>query len=228
MSTSLPTSNFRALRAWRRGDHLHQIRDEIANALTHGLGAAAALAGGAVLITLAAIHGDGWQLAGAIVFGITLLLLYTASTLYHAIQHPIAKGRLKVFDHCAIYLLIAGTYTPFTLIGLRGPWGWGLFAAIWTIALAGVVFKLFHTGRFPRLSTALYVAMGWLVVVAIKPMLASIDVWTLGWLLAGGVFYTLGTYFYHRESIPYAHAIWHLFVIAGSVCHFVAVAAQVV
>ena len=224
----MPTSNFRALRAWRRGDHLHQVRDEIANALTHGLGAAAALAGGAVLITLAAIHGDGWQLAGAIVFGITLLLLYTASTLYHAIQHPIAKGRLKVFDHCAIYLLIAGTYTPFTLIGLRGPWGWGLFAAIWTIALAGVVFKLFHTGRFPRLSTALYVAMGWLVVVAIKPMLASIDVWTLGWLLAGGVFYTLGTYFYHRESIPYAHAIWHLFVIAGSVCHFVAVAAQVV
>ena len=204
------------------------IRAEIASALTHGLGATAALAGGAVLITLAAIHGDGWQLAGAIVFGITLLLLYTASTLYHAIQHPIAKGRLKVFDHCAIYLLIAGTYTPFTLIGLRGPWGWGLFAAIWTIALAGVVFKLFHTGRFPRLSTALYVAMGWLVVVAIKPMLASIDAWTLGWLLAGGVFYTLGTYFYHRESIPYAHAIWHLFVIAGSVCHFVAVAAQVV
>ncbi|HRF83759.1 MAG: hemolysin III family protein [Xanthomonadales bacterium] len=224
---STPTPNFRALRAWRRGDHLAEIRDEIANALTHGVGAAAALAGGAVLITLAAIGGDGWQLAGAIVFGITLLLLYTASTLYHAIQHPIAKGRLKVFDHCAIYLLIAGTYTPFTLVGLRGPWGWGLFAAIWTLALAGVVFKLFYTGRYPRLSTAIYVAMGWLVVVAMKPMLASIDAWTLGWLLAGGVFYTLGTYFYHRESIPYAHAIWHLFVIAGSVCHFVAVAAQV-
>ena len=204
------------------------IRAEIASALTHGLGAVAALAGGAVLITLAAIHGDGWQLGASIVFGISLLLLYVASTLYHSIQHPVAKGRLKVFDHCAIYVLIAGTYTPFTLIGLRGPWGWGLFAAIWTIALAGVVFKLFHTGRFPRLSTALYVAMGWLVVVAIKPMLASIDAWTLGWLLAGGVFYTLGTYFYHRESIPYAHAIWHLFVIAGSVCHFVAVAAQVV
>lgn len=225
---STHTSNFRALRAWRRGDHLRDIRDEIANALTHGVGAAAALAGGAVLITLAAIHGDGWQLAGAIVFGVTLLLLYTASTLYHAIQHPIAKGRLKVFDHCAIYLLIAGTYTPFTLVGLRGPWGWSMFAAIWTLALAGVVFKLFHTGRFPRLSTAIYVAMGWLVMVAIKPMLASIDAWTLGWLLAGGVFYTLGTYFYHRESIPYSHAIWHLFVIAGSVCHFVAVAAQVV
>ena len=209
-------------------DRIESLREEFASALTHGLGATAALAGGAVLITLAALFGDGWQLSAAIVFGITLLLLYVASTLYHAIQHPVAKGRLKIFDHCAIYLLIAGTYTPFTLIGLRGPWGWGLFAAIWTIALAGVVFKLFHTGRFPRLSTALYVAMGWLVVVAIKPMLASIDAWTLGWLLAGGVFYTLGTYFYHRESIPYAHAIWHLFVIAGSVCHFVAVAAQVV
>src|SRR5690606_18641937 len=115
----------------------HALRDEIANALTHGLAAAAALAASAVLITLAAIHGDGWQLAGAIVFGVALLLLYTASTLYHAIQHPVAKGRLKVFDHCAIYLLIAGTYTPFTLVGLRGPWGWGLFTAIWTLAVAG-------------------------------------------------------------------------------------------
>lgn len=199
----------------------------MASALTHGLGAAAALAGGAVLITLATIHGDGWQLAGAIVFGIALLLLYLASTLYHAIQHPVAKGRLKVFDHCAIYVLIAGTYTPFTLIGLRGNVGWWLFGAIWAIALAGVVFKLFYTGRFKRLSTLLYVAMGWLVLVAAKPMLSSLDAWTVGWLLAGGVFYTLGTFFYHRESLPFAHAIWHLFVIAGSVCHFVAVTRQV-
>ncbi|HET6397208.1 MAG TPA: hemolysin III family protein [Pseudoxanthomonas sp.] len=205
----------------------HLLRQELWNALTHGLGAAAALAGGAVLITLAAIYGDGWQLAGAIVFGIALLLLYTASTLYHAIQHPVVKGRLKVFDHCAIYLLIAGTYTPFTLIGLRGPWGWGLFAAIWTLAVAGVVFKLFHTGRFPRLSTAIYVAMGWLVLVAMGPLVRALDGWTLAWLVAGGVFYTLGTFFYHRESIPYSHAIWHLFVIGGSVCHFVAVSAQV-
>ena len=208
--------------------------EELANALTHGLGAVAALAGGALLITLAALHGDGWQLAGAIVFGASLLLLYVASTLYHAIAQPLAKARLKVFDHCAIYVLIAGTYTPFTLIGLRGPWGWGLFAAIWTLALAGVVFKLYFTGRFKRLSTLIYIAMGWLVLVAfkpllvaLKPMLDSIDAWKLGWLLAGGVFYTLGTYFYHRESIPYSHAIWHLFVIAGSVCHFVAVSAQV-
>ena len=203
------------------------IRAEIASALTHGLGAVAALAGGAVLITLAAIHGEGWQLGASIVFGVSLLLLYVASTLYHSIQHPVAKGRLKVFDHCAIYVLIAGTYTPFTLIGLRGPWGWGLFTAIWTLALAGVVFKLFYTGRFKLLSTAIYIAMGWLVMVAIKPMWKSLDAWTLGWLLAGGLSYTLGTYFYHRESIRFSHAIWHLFVIGGSVCHFIAVTAQV-
>jgi len=204
-----------------------EVREEIVNALTHGLGATAALAGGAVLITLAAIHGDRWQLVGAIVFGVCLLLLYLASTLYHAIQHPVAKGRLKVLDHCAIYLLIAGTYTPFTLVGLRGPWGWGLFAAIWSLALAGVVFKLFSTGRFKRLSTLIYIAMGWLVIVAIKPLLAATDAWTFGWLLAGGICYTLGTVFYHRPSLRYSHAIWHLFVIAGSVCHYVAVMAQV-
>ncbi|HLM52624.1 MAG TPA: hemolysin III family protein [Pseudoxanthomonas sp.] len=203
------------------------LRNELASALTHGLGAMAALAGGAVLITLAAIYGDRWQLGASIVFGLTLLLLYVASTLYHSIQHPKAKGRLKVFDHCAIYLLIAGTYTPFTLIGLRGPWGWGLFGAIWTLAVAGVVFKLFHTGRFKRLSTAIYIAMGWLVIVAIKPLLQSLDRWTLGWLLAGGVLYTLGTFFYHRESVRYSHAIWHMFVIGGSVCHYIAVTAQV-
>ena len=224
-----PTSkNFRVLRERQRAHRLVDLRDEIASALTHGFGAAAALAGGAVLITLAAMRGDGWQLGAAIVFGVSLLLLYLASTLYHAIRHPVAKGRLKVFDHCAIYLLIAGTYTPFTLIGLRGPWGWSLFAAIWTLALAGVVFKLFYTGRFRRLSTLVYVAMGWLVLVAIKPVMATLDGWTFGWLVAGGVFYTLGTFFYHRESLPYSHAIWHLFCIAGSVCHYVAVMAQVV
>ena len=207
--------------------NLRAKREELASALTHGLGAAAAFAGGAVLVTLAALHGNGWQLGAAIVFGVSLLLLYLASTLYHSFQHPVLKGRLKVFDHCAIYLLIAGTYTPFTLIGLRGPWGWSLFAAIWTLALAGVVFKLFYTGRFKRLSTLVYVAMGWLVLVAIKPVLAALDAWTFGWLVAGGVFYTLGTVFYHRESIPYSHAIWHLFCIAGSICHYVAVMAQV-
>lgn len=205
-----------------------QQREERASALTHGVGATAALVAGVVLVTLAALHGDGWQLASAIVFSISLVLLYLASTLYHSFQQPVIKRRLKVFDHCAIYLLIAGTYTPFTLVGLRGTVGWSLFAAIWTLALAGVVFKLFFTGRFRKLSTLIYVAMGWLVLVAIKPVLGALDAWTFGWLVAGGLFYTLGTVFYHRESIPYAHAIWHVFCIAGSVCHYLAVMAQVV
>ncbi|HEU0306602.1 MAG TPA: hemolysin III family protein [Lysobacter sp.] len=206
---------------------LVDTREEFANAMTHGLGATAALAGGAVLITLAARFGDGWQLIGATVFGLCLLLLYIASTLYHAIQEPVAKARLKVLDHCAIYLLIAGTYTPFTLIGLRGDLGWWLFSAIWTLAVAGVVFKLFFTGRFKLLSTLIYVAMGWLVLAAIVPVFRALDGWTFGWLLAGGACYTLGTFFYHRPSMRYSHAVWHMFVIAGSVCHYVSVMAQV-
>ena len=202
-------------------------RDEIASALTHGLGAVAALAGGSVLVTLVALHGDGWQLMTALVFSITLLLLYVASTLYHAIPYPQTKARLQIMDHCAIYLLIAGTYTPFTLVSLRGPWGWGLFTTIWTLAATGILFKLFFTGRFRRLSTLIYIAMGWLVLIAIKPLLITLDLWTLSWLVAGGLSYTLGTYFYQRDAIRYFHAIWHLFVLGGSVCHFVAVSAQV-
>ena len=202
---------------------LRHAREELANALTHGVGAAAALAGGAVLVTLTAIFGDGWQLAGAIVFGLSLLLLYTASTLYHAISHPLLKGRMKVFDHCAIYLLIAGTYTPFTLVGLRGPTGWWLFGTIWSLALAGGVFKLFYTGRFKRVSTLIYIGMGWLIVFAIKPMLHALGPASLLWLLAGGVAYTAGTFFYLKHDLRYSHAIWHGFVIAGSVCHYISV-----
>ena len=203
------------------------LREEQASALTHGVGALAALAGGAVMVALAALHGDGWQLAAAIVFSISLLLLYIGSTLYHAIQRPRAKSALKVFDHCAIYLLIAGTYTPFTLVGLRGDVGRSLFIAIWSLAAAGIVFKLFFTGRFKLLSTGVYVAMGWLVLLAIKPVWAALDAWTFGWLFAGGAAYTLGTVFYHRPSMRYSHAVWHLFVVAGSVCHYIAVLAQV-
>ena len=158
-------------------------REELASALTHGLGAAAALAGGAILVALAARDGDGWQLAAAIVFGLCLLLLYIASTLYHAIGHPQTKARMKVLDHCAIYLLIAGTYTPFTLIGLRGEVGWILFGAIWTLAVAGIVFKLYYTGRFKLLRPDLH-RDGWLVVLAIKPVMAALDGWTRGCSLA--------------------------------------------
>ena len=204
-----------------------ELREERASAVTHGFGALAALAGGIVMVTLAALHGDGWQLASAIVFSLSMLLLYVASTLYHAMGSPRAKSALKVFDHCAIYLLIAGTYTPFTLVGLRGDVGRNLFIAIWSLAAAGIVFKLFFTGRFKLLSTGVYVAMGWLVLLAIRPVMAALDGWTFGWLVAGGVAYTLGTVFYHRPSMRYSHAVWHLFVVAGTVCHYIAVLAQV-
>lgn len=202
-------------------------REELWNALTHGVGAFASAAAGAVLITLAALWGDAWQLASAIVFVATLSLLYIASTLYHAARHERLKQRLKILDHCAIFLLIAGTYTPFTLLGLRDSWGWTLFVLIWVLAVLGVIFKLFFTGRFPRLSTLMYVAMGWLVVVAIGPMREELPTSTLVWLFAGGLAYTVGTLFYHRDHLPYSHAVWHGFVLAGSSFHFVAVSTQV-
>ncbi|HQW81012.1 MAG TPA: hemolysin III family protein [Pseudomonadota bacterium] len=201
----------------------HSLREEFANALTHGLGAVAALCGSSVLITLAAIQGDVWQLGSAIIYGVTLILLYAASTLYHAIPHPPAKARLKVFDHCAIYLLIAGTYTPVALIAMRDNWGWWLFGTTWALAMLGVIFKLFFTGRFKLASTLIYVGMGWLVVIAIKPLLHSLDNWTLGWLFAGGLFYTGGTWFYMHPRLKYAHAIWHVFVLLGSLSHYISV-----
>ncbi|HEX8319968.1 PAQR family membrane homeostasis protein TrhA [Longimicrobium sp.] len=201
-------------------------RWELANALTHGVGAVASLAGGAVLVAGAAAYGDVWKVVSSAVFATTLVLLYTASTLYHAARSPRVRARLQVFDHCAIYLLIAGTYTPFTLLGLRGGWGWSLFGVAWGLAVAGVVFKLFFTGRFPRVSTAIYLGMGWMVVVAAAPMLEALSTTTLAWLVAGGLAYTGGTAFYHSHR-PYAHAVWHLFVLAGSVCHYVAVATHV-
>lgn len=206
---------------------MHDFREELWNAITHGLGAILSVAGGAVLITLAALNGTEWQLISAIVFTMALTLLYTASTLYHSIPHTSAKQKLKVFDHCAIYILIAGSYTPFTLIGLREHGGWWLFGIIWILALAGVIFKLFYTGRFELISTLIYIGMGWLAVFAIKPMLQHIDTATLIWLFTGGFFYTLGTIFYMSKKIRYTHAIWHVFVMLGSASHFVAISRQV-
>ncbi|GAB3735853.1 hemolysin III family protein [Silanimonas algicola] len=206
----------------------HALRDERWSAITHGAGAVLGAIGSAVLITLAALWGDGWQLASAIVFSVTLVLLYTASAVYHAAPFKTAlKARLKVLDHCAIYLLIAGTYTPISLVGLREHGGWWLFGAIWTLAVGGVVFKLLTRGRFKLLSTLIYVAMGWLAVVAIKPMTEQLSTWALLWIFSGGVAYTLGTLFYMSRRIRYTHTIWHGFVLAGSALHFAAVATQV-
>lgn len=205
----------------------HHWREEIWNALSHGFGFLLSLVASAVLLTLVATgDSSGWQLAGAIVFCIALVLVYTSSTLYHSIAHSVTKQRMKVFDHCAIFVLIAGTYTPFTLVALRGNGGWWLFGLAWTLAAVGIVLKLFLTGRFKGISTIVYIAMGWMAVLAIKPMLALVPMAALLWLLAGGIAYTLGTIFY-MSNRRHAHAIWHGFVLAGSACHFVAVAMQV-
>jgi len=198
--------------------------EEIANSVTHGLGAAASLVVGAGLVALAALRGDALQVVGAAVFGITLVALYTISTLYHAIPVPSVKRRLKVADHCAIYALIAGSYPAFLLGGVRGGLGWTMFGIVWGLAAAGVVFKLFFTGRFRRTSTAIYIAMGWMIVLAAKPVAEALPGSVLAWLAAGGLAYTAGTAFYHNRRIPYSHAIWHLFVMAGSTLHAVALA----
>jgi len=202
--------------------------EELANTLTHGAGAVTSLGAGIALTWLATLSGDLWRIIGAAVFSLSLVLLYTASALYHGAPHGRAKARLEIFDHCAIYLLIAGTYTPFTLVSLHGAWGWSLFGVIWSLAIAGVVFKLIFSTRFKLISTLFYIGMGWLVVVAVVPMSQALTLATMGWLLAGGLAYTGGTLFYHNQRIPFAHAIWHLFVIAGSVCHFIAVSATLV
>jgi hemolysin III len=204
-----------------------RTREEAASALTHAAGVVASLAGGAVLITMAALSGSAWQVVGAAVFAASLVLLYSASTAYHIALSDTFRRRLKVFDHCAIYVLIAGTYTPFTLTVLRGAWGWTLFGVVWGLALAGIVFKLFFTGRFPRVSTGIYVGMGWLIVIAAGPLIRAMDPVALAWLVGGGLAYTGGTLFYHSERMPYAHAVWHLFVLAGSVCHAIAVGIQI-
>jgi hemolysin III len=202
-------------------------KTELANTATHGVGVLASIAALTLLTLMAARGGDAFEVVGVSIFGATLILLYLSSTLYHAVESPALKGRLKVLDHSAIYLLIAGTYTPFMIGVLRGGWGWSMFGVIWGLAVAGVVFKLFLTGRYPRLSTLIYILMGWLVLIAAVPMFSLMTRETLSWLVAGGVTYTAGTIFYHNERIPHAHAIWHLFVLGGSVCHAIAVAASI-
>lgn len=202
--------------------------EEFANTLTHGIGAIASLIGGIALIVLAAITGNGWHIVSAVVYSVSLVLLYTASTLYHGARDQRTKARLEILDHCAIFILIAGTYTPFTLVTLPSAWGWSLFGVVWTLAIAGVIFKLIFTTRFQIFSTLTYIAMGWLVVVAVGPMIQALPATSLGLLVAGGLAYTLGTLFYHNTRLPYAHAIWHIFVLAGSAFHFAAIVPQLV
>ena len=201
----------------------HTFAEEFANSVTHGLGLALSLGGLVVLVVLAAIRGTAWHIVTCSVYGATLVILYAASTLYHAVRTPRAKRVLRILDHAAIYLLIAGTYTPFTLVRLRGGLGWTLFGLVWGLALAGILFKIFHVERFPIASTLIYLSMGWLVLIAWKPVMAALPGGSLAWLLAGGLAYTAGVIIFAIERIPYNNAIWHLFVLAGSICHYFAV-----
>lgn len=196
-------------------------REEFANSLSHGLGAAGAVAVTPVLI-LAAIPDGAAAIVGVSVFGATMIVLYLASTLYHALPEGRGKAAFRVIDHGAIYLLIAGTYTPFTLGVLRGGWGWALFGVIWGLAAAGLVFKAVARFRWPRVSTALYLAMGWVVVVALPPLVSRLPAAGLAWLIAGGVAYTGGVAFFVSRR-RWSHAVWHGWVLAGTVCHTIAV-----
>lgn len=206
----------------------YTLGEEIVNSLTHGVGVLLAIAATAVLITRAAAHGDPWQVVGCSVFGASLIFLYTASTLYHSVSAPRAKKVLRALDHTAIFVLIAGTYTPFALVNLRGPWGWSLFVAIWCVAVFGMVSRLTFLRRWPAVTVALYVLMGWAVVVVARPFIQHVSTPGLVLLVAGGLAYTAGLAFYSWERLPYNHAIWHGFVLAGSACHVFAVLVSVV
>lgn len=198
----------------------YSLGEEIAHGLTHGVGIVLAIVGLCVLVTFSALYGSAIHVVASSIFGASMIVLYTASTLYHSLPMPETKRIMRVVDHAAIYLLIAGTYTPFTLVTLQGVWGWSLFGVVWSLAVVGIVFKLFFTGRFDRLSVGIYIAMGWCGVVAIKPMMAVMPTTGLLLLLAGGLAYTGGVAFYLLERMRYNHAVWHLFVMAGTALHY--------
>lgn len=201
----------------------YTLGEEIANSITHGIGAALSAAGLVILVVVAALNGDAWHVVSCAIYGASMIMLYTASTLYHSFQNPKIKHAMRILDHSSIYLLIAGTYTPFTLISLRGPWGWSLFGVIWGLALTGIIFKLYFTGRFNKISTVIYVLMGWIAVIAIKPMIEIVPFGGLALLFGGGLSYTFGVIFYVWKKLPYHHAVWHLFVLGGTVLHFFAI-----
>jgi hemolysin III len=199
------------------------LQEELANSLTHGFGILFSVVAISLLVTFSVLNGTGIHVFSSSVFGSSILLLYTFSTLYHAIQSPKVKPLLRTFDHISIYFLIAGTYTPFLLIALGGLLGWIYFGIIWGLTFIGVVFKIFYTHRFAKLSLILYLGMGWLAVFFIQPLVQNLGLAELGLIGAGGIAYTLGIIFYTNKTMPFAHAIWHLFVLAGTILHFIAI-----
>ncbi|CAN5158971.1 hemolysin III family protein [soil metagenome] len=203
-------------------DHQQTLGEEIANSISHGVGFLGALAVTPILIVTAVPSGPA-AIVGVSVFGTTVILLYLTSTLYHAFPKSRTKEVFQIFDHGAIFLLIAGTYTPFTLGLLHGPWGWTLFGIVWSLAILGIVVKSVGGASSGKLSTALYLAMGWIALIAIKPLLANVPTAGLVWLLAGGLLYSAGVFFFVKEHIRYSHFVWHIFVLFGTACHVVAI-----
>jgi hemolysin III len=203
--------------------HLETPAEEVASSITHGLGFLFSVIALSVLVAVASIGGDSRRIVTVSVYGGTLLLMYAASTCYHFVRSPRLKRAMRIFDHASIYLLIAGTYTPIVLVSMGGGWGWSLFGIIWGLAAVGVVVKLFYVEYYETLSLILYVMMAWLALVAVKPLLAALPAGGLVWLAGGGAAYMAGIVFYLWDHLPFNHAIWHLFVLAGSVCHFIAV-----
>ncbi len=201
----------------------YSIKEEFWNILTHGLGLALSIPALVLLIVYSSIYEDAWHIVSFSIYGTTLVVLYLASTLFHSSRKKKTRLRLNVFDHSSIYLLIAGTYTPFLLVTLRGPWGWSLFGVVWGLAIIGAVVKLFFTGRYDKISTAVYILMGWIIIIAIKPLIANLSPEGLFWLSAGGVSYSIGAILYLVKKIPYNHAIFHVFVLLGSIFHFISV-----
>jgi len=194
--------------------------EELANSLLHGLGVALSVAGLSVMVVMAAMYGDAWHVVASAIYGSSLVLLYLCSTLYHAFPWPRAKRVFEVFDHSAIYVLIAGTYTPFTLVSLRGPTGWTVFGIVWGLAALGITMQAVFPGRWRGLMTAMYVAMGLICVPFLGSLSRAMGTAGVAWLLGGGIAYIAGVYFYYRKRFDYSHAVWHVFVLAGSVCHF--------
>jgi hemolysin III len=201
----------------------YSIREEFFNTISHGFGLLLSIPALVLLVVFASIYGDAWHIVSFSIYGTSLVLLYLASTLYHGVSNRVLKKKLNVLDHAAIYLLIAGTYTPFLLVILRGAWGWSLFGVIWGIAVIGIALKIFISGKLKIVSAITYVLMGWIVIIAIKPLINNLETGGLWWLFAGGICYTVGAIFYVWKKIPLNHGIFHLFVLGGSFAHWWAV-----
>lgn len=202
--------------------------EEIMNAVTHGIGAGLSIAGLVVLVVFASMQSDAWKIVASAIYGASMIILYTASTLYHSFSKTKVASKLNMFDHISIYYLIAGSYTPFMLVNLRGGWGWSIFGVVWACAIAGTVLKIIYGNKLRKVSTIIYLAMGWMIIIAMYPFVKNVETGGIILVVLGGLSYTVGVIFYKWKSLPFNHAIWHLFVLAGTVLQFFAVLFYVV